>query len=172
MKKHAALFLCGMLMFWGVLPAFAVETKAENIPFDSHLFEYFEYETIVLSKLSDQYDASVPNGRELYLKKAGKYEEFLKKYPNSPLLAEAKMRIAEFYKNVEKEAVYSFRVELYRCVAEHLDKNGGTLEEREECIANFYKNIGRWRDPVYTKKAADLLVEIVRDYGYIRRYVL
>ena len=170
MKKRLALFLCEALILVGALETLAASKKTEEIAVDSHLFEYFEYEAAVLSTFSDQYDSAIPNWRELYLRKVKKYEEFLKKYPNSPLSAEVKLRIAELYKNVEKEEVYSFRVKLYRCISEYSDENGGTLEERERCIKKFYENIGKWRDPAYGQKAVNLLLELIRDYGHVKRY--
>ena len=64
--------------------------------------EFLEYEQIVLAPLLDPLDTSIPNWRELYLAKIAKYEAYLKKYPNSPLVAEVKLRIAEFLKDVER----------------------------------------------------------------------
>lgn len=160
MRKLLSLFLYGALMIASAFPAIANEDK----------FEYLEYETIVLSMLFDTHDSAIPNWRELYLRKVKRYEEFLNNHPNSLLLAEVKLRIAEFYKDVEKEEVYQFRVELYRCLSQHSDENGGTLEKREKCFKNFYENTGKWRDPVYSQKAVKLLLELVRDFGHVKRY--
>ncbi len=160
MRKRIVLFLCGALISMGVFSALAVEDK----------FEYLEYETIVLSMLSDPNSSAIPNWRELYLRRVEKYEEFIKKYPNSSLLAEVKMRIAELYKDIDKEKIYSFQLELNRCFFEYSDKNDGTLERREKCIKKFYENIGKWRDPIYGQKAVNLLLELVRDYGHVKRY--
>lgn len=170
MKKWPALFLCGILILISAFLAFASLKKTEEVAVDLHIFEYFEYETTVLSMLSGQYDSAIPNWRELYLKKIERYEEFLKKYPSSPLLAEVKLRITELYKDVEKKEVYPFRVELYQCLSEHSDENGGGFEERKDCIRKFYKNIGKWRDPIYAQKAVNLLLELVRNYGHAKRY--
>lgn len=170
MRKWPVLFLCGIIIFAGMFPALAVAKKTEEITVDLHPFEYFEYETIVLSMFSNSLDSSIPNWRELYIRKAERYKEFIKKYPNSPLLAEVKLRIAELYKDVEKEELHPFRMEMYRCLAEYSDENGGTFEGRKECIGKFYKNIGKWRDPAYSQKAVNLLLELVRDYGHVKRY--
>lgn len=170
MKSRLILFLCGALVLIDVFPTFAAKKKPEEITKNNRIFEYFEYETTVLSNLSNPNDSAIPNWRELYLIKIKRYEEFINKYPNSPLLAEVKLRIAELYKDVEKKEVYPFRVELYKCLSEYSDDNGGTPEKRDNCIKKFYENIGRWRDSVYSRKAADLLLELVRDYGHTKRY--
>ena len=167
MKRWAALFWCVTLIFAGAFPALADETGKEGLALDPRIFEYFEYETIVLVPYGEPSDE---NWRKLYLERAEKYEEFLKKYPDSPLMVEVKLRMAELYKDIEKEEVYPFRVEKHRCLVEHSNENGGTLEEREDCIRKFYKDIGRWRDPVYMKKAVALLLELVRDHGHTKRY--
>ncbi len=169
MKKWSTLFLSVIFVFIAVLPAIVAEETSE-FTINSRLLEYFEYETIVLSAFSEPRDSAIPNWRELYLWKVSRYEEFLKKYPDSPLLAEVKLRIAELYKDIEKKEVYPFTVELYRCLSEYSDEKGGVLEEREKCIKKFYENIGRWRDPVYAQKAVNLLLELVRDYGHVKRY--
>ena len=170
MRKWLMLFLCVVIVFIGAFPALATVKNAEEIPINQHLLEYFEYETTVLSMLYGSSSSEIPNWRELYLLKVVKYEEFLKKYPRSPLLAEVKLRIAELYKDIEKKEIYQFRVELYRCLAEYSDEKGGTLEERKKCIKKFYENIGNWRDPEYSKKAVDLLLELVNNYGHVKRY--
>ncbi|MFY9462398.1 MAG: hypothetical protein WAP51_04320 [Candidatus Sungiibacteriota bacterium] len=170
MKRYAGFCLCVTLIFAGAFPALAAETNKEGLTLDPRIFEYFEYETIVLSMLSNPRDPSVPNWRELYLRKVERYEEFLAKYSDTPLRAEVKLRIAELYKDVDKEEVYPFRVELYRCLAGRSDENNGTLEKRKDCINKFYKDVGRWRDPAYVQKAVNLLLELVRDYGHTKRY--
>ena len=79
MKRWLVLCLCLALIFAGVFPALANETSKEGLTLDPRIFEYFEYETIVLSMLSNPRDPSVPNWRELYLRKVERYEEFLAK---------------------------------------------------------------------------------------------
>lgn len=159
MKRVACLAL---VLFWAHL--FVSGSYGEGSP------EFFEYESIVLTPFSDPFDISIPNWRELYLAKIAKYENFLKKYPNSPLIAEAKLRIAELSFDVEREEVYSLRVKMYECLAEH----GGVAPEnvlaREECIRAFHDKTKKWRDSVYVEKAAAILFELVEKYGHQPRY--
>lgn len=178
MKKWTFLLLIGAICFFATAAEAAVGSDATSTSGRgegdavSRGMMYLEYETLVLAPLSNPRDASVQNWRELYLTRVKQYGDFLKKYPASPLEAEAKLRIAELYKDVEKAEVYSFRLELARCFEQYSDKNGGTLEKRKACQERFDAATVRWRDPVYMKKAADLLIELVRDYGHTRRYAL
>ena len=128
MEKWLASFLCAVIVFFGASPIIATVKKTEEIAINQHLLEYFEYETIVLSMLYSSFNPEISNWRELYLLKVAKYKEFINKYPDSLLLAEVKLRIAELYKDVEKKEVYQFRVELYRCLADYSYENAGTLE--------------------------------------------
>ena len=132
--------------------------------------EFTEYEKIVLSPLSDPMDTSIPNWRELWLAKIAKYEAFLKKYPNSPLVAEVKLRIAEFLKDVERPEIYPLRVEMYRCLEQNAGDTVYESDEREACIVEFNNKTEKWRDPVYSQKAVRLLLELVKKYGHQKRY--
>lgn len=132
--------------------------------------EFTEYEKIVLSPLSDPMDTSIPNWRELYLAKIAKYEAFLKKYPNSPLTAEVKLRIAEFLKDVERPEIYPLRVGMYRCVEQNAGDTAERSAAREACIVEFNNKTKKWRDPAYSKKAVELLLELVQKYGHQKRY--
>lgn len=132
--------------------------------------EFVEYEKIVLAPLSDPLDTSVPNWRELYLAKIAKYEAYLKKYPNSSLVAEVKLRIAEFLKDVERPEIYKFRVEMYRCLERHSGDAIYDSDAREGCILEFDSKTQKWRDPIYSGKAVNLLLELVDKYGHQKRY--
>lgn len=159
MRQALVLLLTIVALFFNAVPLWAGTTP-----------EFTEYEKIVLSPLSDPMDSSIPNWRELYLAKIAKYEAFMKQYPNSPLVAEAKLRIAEFLKDVERPEVYALRVEMHRCI----ERNAGdTVKEsaaRKWCITKFDQKTQKWRDPVYAQKAAKLLLELVKKYGHQKRY--
>ncbi len=160
MKRAAfSLFVTAAFLFYAF--AFA---KADNSA------ELVEYEKIVLAPLSDPLDTSIPNWRELYLAKIAKYEAYLEKYSNSPLVAEVKLRIAEFLKDVERPEIYKLRVEMYQC----LERNSGDAiydgDAREACILEFDKKTKKWRDPIYSGKAVKLLLELVGKYGHQKRY--
>ncbi|KKU52825.1 MAG: hypothetical protein A3A28_02575 [Candidatus Sungbacteria bacterium RIFCSPLOWO2_01_FULL_47_32] len=130
--------------------------------------EYTEYEELVYEMLSPQGDSSVPDYRDLYLKKIAKYEAFIKKYPKSPLVSEAKLRIAELYRDVDRAEIYTYRKEMFDCVT----RANFDVATEEFCIADFYRRSGNPRDPLYFAKAQKLLEEIVRDYGHNQRYAL
>lgn len=159
--KRATFSLFVMTAFLFYALAF---TKADNS------VEFVEYEKIVLAPLADPLDTSIPNWRELYLAKIAKYEAYLKKYPNSPLVAEVKLRIAEFLKDVERPEIYKLRVEMYRCLERHSGDALYDSDAREACILEFNSKTEKWRDPIYSGKAVKLLLELVEKYGRQKRY--
>ena len=67
MRKWLALFLFGVIILMVVFPVLAIAMEPE----------YLEYETIVLSTLSNPSDPVIPNWRELYLRKIERYEKFI-----------------------------------------------------------------------------------------------
>jgi len=67
MRKWLALFLFGVIILMVVFPVLAIAMEPE----------YLEYETIVLSTLSNPSDPVIPNWRELYLRKIERYEKVL-----------------------------------------------------------------------------------------------
>lgn len=140
------------------------EARAEDSP------EFIEYENIVVTPFSDSRGESIPDWRTLYFKKIAQYEAYLKKYPDSPLAAEAKLRIAELMKDVELQKIYPLRVKMYECIRAHRGETEELARERAACVKAFWAKTKKWRDPVYTKKAIQLLIELVEKHGHTKRY--
>ncbi|MDO8560940.1 MAG: hypothetical protein Q7R91_01855 [bacterium] len=170
MKKSA---LLGWLVFAVLFVIFQPQVRGnDSVPRATDEKEYIEYENLVVTPFSDSRDASIPNWRALYLKKAERYEAYMTQFPDSLLVTEVKLRLAEIYKDVEREGIYLFRLELYECTKKFSQEHEGTFEERKICIEDFYKKTEKWRDPVYTKKAVALLLELIKNHGHARRYAM
>lgn len=155
------------LIFWLVSVLAAYPAYGGKQP---ALAEYAEYEKIVLTPLLDPRGPPIPNWRELYLAKIAKYENYLKKYPDSPLVAEVKLRIAELALDTERPGVYQFREKMYQCLAKNTGESPESQTLRENCIREFKDATPKWRDPLYTEKAVKILLELVEKYGHKKRY--
>lgn len=164
------LFLAAAVVFFAVSgTTHAVNPDSSSIATTidtevAEIFMYSDYERIVMTPLSNLSGSQTPNWRELYLAKAKNYEDFLKKYPGSPLEAEVKLRIAELWRDMDRIEIYAADVLYYQCLNDR-----ARTREQENCTGFEVK---KRRDPVYMKKSADLMLELVRDYGHVRRYAL
>ncbi|MBI2639618.1 MAG: hypothetical protein HYW90_01855 [Candidatus Sungbacteria bacterium] len=163
MKRAIFLFF----VFWLTPVLTAPSAYGGNPP---ALAEYIEYEKIVLTPLLDPLGPPIPNWRELYLAKIAQYENYLKRYPNSPLAAEVKFRIAELMLDTERPDIYRFRVKMYQCLAENAGESAEKEALRQNCIREFEKAATKWRDPFYVEKAVKILFELVEKYGHKKRY--
>ena len=166
----AVMFFAFFMAGFSVSAAASIPAKGEAVKLTSELEDYREYEKIVLKPWNSDSDQVIPDYRAIYLFRASQYEAFLEKYPNSLLVPEVKLRLAEIYKDVERPEVFQYRKEMYYCLE---TASGSSLAAREKCIAEFWQNIeGRKRDPAYTKKAIALFYEIIQNYGYYKRYIM
>ncbi len=169
-SRFGFLFLAVTILFFAVSGTAHAATSDSNSVTTTietqvaEIFMYADYERIVMTPISNLSDPQTSNWRELYLAKAKNYEDFVKKYPGSSLEAEVKLRIAELWRDTDRTEVYAADVLYYQC----LNERAGT-KEQENCTAFEVK---KRRDPVYMKKSADLMLELVRDYGHVRRYAL
>lgn len=129
--------------------------------------DFAEYESLVLSPVS-LYDTPYLDYRTIDLARAERFEEFLRKHPDSALVSNAKLRLAEIYSDIEKPEINMLRNEMYRCI-----ERAASTERRSLCGAMFdIQTLGMRRDPFYKTKAVEILKELVERHGYDKIYLM
>ncbi len=138
--------------------AFAVEKRPQD---------FAEYEALVLSPLY-LYDTLYPDYRAIDIARAESLEEFLRRHPDSALVSNAKLRLAEIYSDIEKPEINEFRNEMYRCI-----ERAASGAKRDLCEAMFdLQTRGKRRDPFYKTKAVEILKELAERYGHDKVYLM
>lgn len=136
--------------------AFATEERPQD---------FVEYENLVLSPMY-LYDTPYPDYRIIDIARAERLEQFLRKYPDSALVSNAKLRLAEIYSDIEKPDISEFRNEMHRCI-----EMATSSAKRDLCEAMFdLQTLGKRRDPFYKTKAVEILKELVERYGHDKIY--
>lgn len=139
-------------------PVFATEDRPQD---------FVEYEALVLLPMF-LYDTPHPDYRVIDIARAEHFEEFLRKYPDSALVSNAKLRLAEIYSDIEKPEVNEFRNEMYRCI-----ERATSSQKRDLCEAMFdSQTLGKRRDPFYKTKSVEILKELVDQYGHDKIYFM
>lgn len=149
------------VFFWALFLVY-IALATEELPKD-----FAEYEALVLSPMF-LYDTPYPDYRVIDLARAERLGEFLRKYPDSKLISNAKLRLAEIYSDIEKPEINILRNEMYRCI-----ERAASREKRDLCEAMFdIQTLGKRRDLFYKTKAVEILKEIVEQHGHDKIYWL
>lgn len=170
-KQGRAWWFLGVISFlWILLLGYALSLEAATVE-DTRTgrpADFVEYERLVLGMKRFYGYEEFQDNRMVWLRNTEYFEAFLKQYPHSVLVPQVKLRLAELYINVMVEfpEFDLIREEHYLCAA-----SAGTVAEAERCYDRFYlRTAFRPRDPVYVKKAIQLLDEIYISHGTTPHY--
>lgn len=134
--------------------------------------DFVEYEKITLRPLTDFENLFYPSVRLLALYQVSSYEDFVRRYPNSPLIPNVKLNIAKLYKDVESAEADMWRGELRSCVL----NSRGKSWEAEACEAKFrlqiYVYAKPWHDLSYWDLSKKIFLALVKNHGHEKIYAI
>jgi len=173
MKKVSG-FIAVLCLLVLAVPAFAQQES--DSPYDiinGRHQDFAEFEKLVSGPLPWIRDKTlVPDIRAMYIAQAKRFEAFVTKYPASPLKAEALLRMAVLYFDVEGQEVHMFRQQMFFC-------QGVALEQQNKqdfylCKQKFMLSVvssGSVKDPTYEYLGRQILNELVEKYPHVKRYI-
>ena len=174
MKKLGCFVAVFCLFFMAAMPMFAqTESDSPYIITNGRAQDFVEFEELVSGPMPWVRDRTfVPDYRAIYIAQAKRFEAFAAKYPASPLKAEALLRIAALYSDVEGQEVHMFRQQMFFC-------QGVALEQQNKqdfylCEQKFMLSVvssGSVKDPTYEYLGRQILNELVEKYPHVKRYI-
>lgn len=162
-------FIAGLFVFLVLAGSSSILAQAQERPPD-----FAEFEGLASGPIPWIKDGTlVPDYRAMLVAQVGRFSAFLEKYPDSPLKAEAILRMALLHLDVEKQEIHMFRRELFFCQAAALMERN--QEKEDLCRRRFMMNVasvGGAPDPVYQALGRQILVGLVAHYPHARRYIM
>ncbi len=120
------------------------------------------FEEILLSPVHPSKNALL-DWRSLTLNEIRRYENFIRKFPDSDIVPTAKLMIMRLYLDVEKEEARVLRKKEFDCW-----NNSLTQVELKRCSTAVRRELtllGSWSDPVYIQRAEELAEKLISQYG-------